>query len=215
MLSQGPAGVAGTAPACPCLSVQPPGNQFALLFLAWCYEQIPGDPKLLVSRFEPEKLAEFFITSIEQQPRRELLLPADVGVTIRQAYTAHSWWLATVMVGAAEGRLGCCAQQDPAAGTAVVLAEGDHQQPAGCVLQRRTALATNNCEHSHLVNSCSWFQKLQIFSIAGLRSGDGEGDECVLEFVQVFVSASASPQQENTFGMAGFCTPCDSGFGLG
>eukprot|EP00775_Hariotina_reticulata_P007791 gene7791-7988_t len=44
---------------------------------------IPADPKLLVSRFEPEKLSQFFLTSIEQQPRRELLLPADVGVPIR------------------------------------------------------------------------------------------------------------------------------------
>jgi len=36
-----------------------------------------------VSRFEPEKLSQFFLTNIEQQPRRELLLPADVGVPIR------------------------------------------------------------------------------------------------------------------------------------
>jgi hypothetical protein len=48
-----------------------------------CCEQIPADPKLLVSRFEPEKLSQFFLTNIEQQPRRELLLPADVGVPIR------------------------------------------------------------------------------------------------------------------------------------
>jgi hypothetical protein len=36
-----------------------------------------------VSSYEPDKLSRFFLTSIEQQPRRELLLPADVGVTIR------------------------------------------------------------------------------------------------------------------------------------
>ncbi|KAF8061924.1 VIP2 [Scenedesmus sp. PABB004] len=44
--------------------------------------EIPADPKLLVSRFEPDRLSRFFVTSIEQQPRRELLLPADAGVTI-------------------------------------------------------------------------------------------------------------------------------------
>ncbi|WIA18195.1 hypothetical protein OEZ85_009668 [Tetradesmus obliquus] len=44
--------------------------------------EIPSDPKLLVSSYEPDKLSRFFLTSIEQQPRRELLLPADVGVTI-------------------------------------------------------------------------------------------------------------------------------------
>jgi hypothetical protein len=53
----------------------------ALLLLAVL--QIPSDPKLLVSSYEPDKLSRFFVTSIEQQPRRELLLPADVGVTIR------------------------------------------------------------------------------------------------------------------------------------
>jgi hypothetical protein len=60
-----------------------------LLFMCcgWCGAlgllQIPSDPKLLVSNYEPDKLSRFFLTSIEQQPRRELLLPADVGVTIR------------------------------------------------------------------------------------------------------------------------------------
>eukprot|EP00878_Enallax_costatus_P025048 GHUV01026769.1.p1 GENE.GHUV01026769.1~~GHUV01026769.1.p1 ORF type:complete len:491 (+),score=127.59 GHUV01026769.1:206-1678(+) len=44
--------------------------------------EIPSDPKLLVSRYEPEQLSRFFLTSMEQQPRRELLLPADVGVTV-------------------------------------------------------------------------------------------------------------------------------------
>jgi len=55
----------------------------SLLCCCCCCEQIPADPKLLVSRFEPEKLSQFFLTNIEQQPRRELLLPADVGVPIR------------------------------------------------------------------------------------------------------------------------------------
>lgn len=45
--------------------------------------QIPCDPKLVASSFEPQKLSKFFVTSIEQQPRRELLLPADVGIPIR------------------------------------------------------------------------------------------------------------------------------------
>lgn len=48
-----------------------------------CHAQIPSDPKLILSTYEPDKLSKFFLTTVEQQPRRELLLPADVGVPIR------------------------------------------------------------------------------------------------------------------------------------
>ncbi len=48
-----------------------------------CVTQIPSDPKLIMSTYEPDKLSKFFLTTVEQQPRRELLLPADVGVPIR------------------------------------------------------------------------------------------------------------------------------------
>jgi len=51
-----------------------------------CYlhlTQIPSDPKLIMSSYEPDRLSKFFLTTVEQQPQRELLLPQDVGVPIR------------------------------------------------------------------------------------------------------------------------------------
>lgn len=48
-----------------------------------CTLQIPSDPKMIMSPYEPERLSKFFLTAVEQQPRRELLLPSDVGVPIR------------------------------------------------------------------------------------------------------------------------------------
>jgi hypothetical protein len=47
--------------------------------------QIPSDPKLIMASYEPDRLSKFFLTTVEQQPRRELLLPSDVGVPIRCA----------------------------------------------------------------------------------------------------------------------------------
>jgi hypothetical protein len=38
-----------------------------------------------MASYEPDRLSKFFLTTVEQQPRRELLLPADVGVPIRCA----------------------------------------------------------------------------------------------------------------------------------
>lgn len=36
-----------------------------------------------MSTYEPDRLSKFFLTTVEQQARRELLLGADVGVPIR------------------------------------------------------------------------------------------------------------------------------------
>lgn len=46
-----------------------------------------------MSTYEPDKLSKFFLTTVEQQPRRELLLPADVGVPIRWGPPTpwHGW----------------------------------------------------------------------------------------------------------------------------
>ncbi|GFH17066.1 uncharacterized protein HaLaN_13610, partial [Haematococcus lacustris] len=41
---------------------------------------LPGDPKLLISPQEPDKLAAFAITSLEKAPPREPLLPPDLGI---------------------------------------------------------------------------------------------------------------------------------------
>jgi hypothetical protein len=54
---------------------------------ALCF-QIPSDPKLITATYEPDRLSKFFLTTVEQQPRRELLLPADVGIPIRFACCA-------------------------------------------------------------------------------------------------------------------------------
>lgn len=53
--------------------------------MPWCLPltQIPSDPKLIMSSYEPDRLSKFFLTTVEQQPQRELLLPQDVGVPIR------------------------------------------------------------------------------------------------------------------------------------
>lgn len=44
--------------------------------------EIPSDPKMLVDPFQPQRLASFFLTSMETQLPRELLLPPDLGIPI-------------------------------------------------------------------------------------------------------------------------------------
>lgn len=44
--------------------------------------EIPADPKLLLTRPQPEALSSFAVTSLEQQALRGLLLPGDLGVPI-------------------------------------------------------------------------------------------------------------------------------------
>lgn len=52
-------------------------NLTRLLFL-----QPPSDPKLLIAPLHPEKLAKFALTSLERNPRRELVLEPDLGIHI-------------------------------------------------------------------------------------------------------------------------------------
>ena len=72
-------------------------------------KQIPSDPKLISAPYEPERLSKFFLTSVEQQPQRELLLPADVGVPIRWAGRGFAFLLLLLM--GAGGMLWCCGWQ--------------------------------------------------------------------------------------------------------
>ena len=44
--------------------------------------QVPGDPKLLVTPLQPEKLAQFKLTSLETSAKRALVLEADLGIPI-------------------------------------------------------------------------------------------------------------------------------------
>ena len=44
--------------------------------------QIPGNPKLLVTPLQPEKLALFQLTSLEKSSKRALVLEADLGIPI-------------------------------------------------------------------------------------------------------------------------------------
>ena len=44
--------------------------------------QPPTDAKLLISPLQPEKLGAFAITSIERNPRRELMLEPGLGIHI-------------------------------------------------------------------------------------------------------------------------------------
>ena len=44
--------------------------------------QISGDPKLLVTPLQPEKLARFSLTSLERTSKRALVLEADLGIPI-------------------------------------------------------------------------------------------------------------------------------------
>lgn len=44
--------------------------------------EIPGDPKMLVSQLEPDKLAKFFISTLETEPKKDLIFPPDLGVHI-------------------------------------------------------------------------------------------------------------------------------------
>jgi hypothetical protein len=60
------------------------GTLLCVLRCVLCF-QIPSDPKLITATYEPDRLSKFFLTTVEQQPRRELLLPADVGIPIRCA----------------------------------------------------------------------------------------------------------------------------------
>jgi hypothetical protein len=41
-----------------------------------------SDPKLLLTRPEPEALGAFSVTSLERQTLRDLLLPADLGIPV-------------------------------------------------------------------------------------------------------------------------------------
>ena len=42
--------------------------------------QPPSDAKLLIAPLDPEKLAAFAITSLERNPRRELMLEPGLGI---------------------------------------------------------------------------------------------------------------------------------------
>ena len=44
--------------------------------------QVPADPKLLVTPLQPEKLAQFELTSLEKSSKRALVLEADLGIPI-------------------------------------------------------------------------------------------------------------------------------------
>lgn len=44
--------------------------------------QIPGDPKLLVIPADPTRLSTFSLTALECEPKRDLVLPADLGIPI-------------------------------------------------------------------------------------------------------------------------------------
>eukprot|EP00798_Chlamydomonas_sp_ICE-L_P028375 gene28376-31509_t len=44
--------------------------------------EIPGDPKMIVPQLHPDRLAAFKLTSLEREPKRELLLPHDLGIPI-------------------------------------------------------------------------------------------------------------------------------------
>lgn len=44
--------------------------------------QVPCDPKMLIAPLQPEKLAQFSLTTLERNPRRDLVLEADLGIHI-------------------------------------------------------------------------------------------------------------------------------------
>lgn len=44
--------------------------------------EIPSDPKLLVAQPQPDKLAAFEITSLETEPKKDLLFPTDLGIPL-------------------------------------------------------------------------------------------------------------------------------------
>lgn len=44
--------------------------------------QIPCDPKMLVAELQPARLAKFFLTTIEQNSKRDLVLPPDLGISL-------------------------------------------------------------------------------------------------------------------------------------
>lgn len=44
--------------------------------------EIPSDPKMLVAQVQPEKLSEFFLTEFETEPKRDLILPQDLGIPL-------------------------------------------------------------------------------------------------------------------------------------
>ena len=44
--------------------------------------QVPCDPKMLIAPLQPEKLAQFSLTTLERNPRRELVQDADLGIHI-------------------------------------------------------------------------------------------------------------------------------------
>lgn len=57
------------------LRFQPLQHRLSLL-------QVPCDPKMLIAPLQPEKLAQFSLTTLERNPRRDLVLEADLGIHI-------------------------------------------------------------------------------------------------------------------------------------
>lgn len=49
---------------------------------SWVCLQIPCDPRMLVAPVHPERLAQFSLTSLEENPRREYIVDADVAIPI-------------------------------------------------------------------------------------------------------------------------------------
>lgn len=43
---------------------------------------MPCDPKMLIAPLQPEKLAQFSLTTLERNPRRDLVQDADLGIHI-------------------------------------------------------------------------------------------------------------------------------------
>ena len=48
----------------------------------WSASQVPCDPKMLIAPLQPEKLAQFSLTTLERNPRRDLVQEADLGIHI-------------------------------------------------------------------------------------------------------------------------------------
>lgn len=44
--------------------------------------QVPCDPKMLVAPLDPQQLAKFHLTSLERDPKRDLVLEPDLGIPL-------------------------------------------------------------------------------------------------------------------------------------
>ena len=44
--------------------------------------QVPCEPKLLVTPLDPQQLAKFRLTSLERDPKRDLVLEPDLGIPL-------------------------------------------------------------------------------------------------------------------------------------